>query len=60
MIKESEKSQELIKKFRELKTQEEKCAFLHEEQNYPHIARIYNPIHFPKPAVKVTVNSETK
>jgi hypothetical protein len=52
MAVESDKQTKLIKDFRALKTHEEKCAFLHRPENYPILGSIYNPIHFPKPALK--------
>ena len=49
---ESEKEAKLIKDFRALKTHEEKCAFMHQPENYPILGKIYNPVHFPKPTAK--------
>jgi hypothetical protein len=54
MPDQNEQLAELIKKFRALKTHEEKCAFLHQPENYPILGTIYNSIHFPKPAEKPT------
>lgn len=52
MPDEAEKLAELIKKFRELKTHDEKCEFFNRSENYPLLGRIYNPIHFQKPAAQ--------
>jgi hypothetical protein len=60
MPEESEQQAKLIKEFRALKTHEEKCEFLHRPENYPILARIYGPVHFPKPAVKSAVQTPTK
>ena len=43
---------ELIKRFQALKTHSEKCEFLHSVENYPHLAKIFGTVHYPKPAVK--------
>lgn len=52
MHDESEQLVKLIKEFRALKTHDEKCAFLHDEKNYPILGRVYGHIHYPKPAAK--------
>jgi hypothetical protein len=52
MADESKQLSELVEKFRALKTHAEKCAFLHDEKNYPILGRIYSTVHYPKPAAK--------
>ncbi len=52
MADDTNKQTELVKKFKALKTHEEKCEFLHQPENYPILGQVYNPVHFPKPAVK--------
>ena len=47
MPDETDLQADLIKKFRALKTHEEKCEFFNDPKNYPILGRIYNAVHFP-------------
>jgi len=43
---------DLIKKFQQIKTHAERCEFLHDPKNYPHLGKIYGGVHYPKPEQK--------